>query len=186
MKFLLMILFASMYLRNVYSQDTAMPAPNPKIILVHADTAHIKGKSEVKEIRAIRIESNLKIDGILNEPEWTLAMPSPHFIQIDPEQGKPAHFDTKIKVLYNQDYLYVGIIAMDTLGKKAIMATDFIRDFDFLKHDLVSLAFDGFNDHRNAMSFVTNAYGVQRDLLSSDDLYYDINWDGLWRVRTNR
>ncbi len=66
------------------------------------------------------------------------------------------------------------------------MATDFIRDFDITRHDLVSLAFDGFNDHRNAMSFVTNAYGVQKDLLAFDDLYYDINWDGLWTVRTNR
>jgi hypothetical protein len=66
------------------------------------------------------------------------------------------------------------------------MATDFIRDFDFLKHDLVSVAFDGFNDHRNAMNFVTDAYGVQRDLLSFDDLYYDVDWNGLWRVRTNR
>ncbi len=75
---------------------------------------------------------------------------------------------------------------MDPLGKKAIMATDFIRDFDLTRHDLVSLAFDGFNDHRNAMSFVTNAYGVQRDLLSFDDLYYDVDWNGLWRVRTNR
>src|ERR1700722_12288231 len=110
MKFVLMILFAFMCLRNVYSQDTSMPAPNPKITFVHADTTHITGKSEVKEIRAIRIETHLNIDGILNEPEWALAAPSPHFIQIDPEQGKPAHFDTKIKLLYNQAYLYVGII----------------------------------------------------------------------------
>ena len=36
------------------------------------------------------------------------------------------------------------------------------------------------------MNFVTNAFGVQRDLLSFDDLYYDIDWDGLWKVRTHR
>ncbi|MEJ0081612.1 MAG: hypothetical protein WDM78_11860 [Puia sp.] len=36
------------------------------------------------------------------------------------------------------------------------------------------------------MAFVTDAYGVQRDLLSFDDLYYDVDWNGLWRVRTNR
>jgi hypothetical protein len=72
------------------------------------------------------------------------------------------------------------------MGKKAIRATDFKRDFSFRSHDLVALAFDGFNDSRNAMALTLNAYGVQRDLLSFDDLYYDSDWDGLWRVRTNR
>jgi len=139
-----------------------------------------------KEIKAIPISSSLHIDGLLTEPEWSLAAPSPRFIQIEPAQGKPANFETQVKVLYNRQFLYVGVIARDSLGKKAIMATDFMRDFDYLRHDLISLAFDGFNDRRNAMSFVTNAYGVQRDLLSFDDLYYDLDWDGLWKVRTNR
>ncbi|MEJ0081611.1 MAG: hypothetical protein WDM78_11855 [Puia sp.] len=73
-----------------------------------------------------------------------LATASPHFIQVDPEQGKPALFNTQVKVLYNQQYLYVGFFAVDSLGKKSIRSTDFIRDFDLTRHDLVSLAFDGF------------------------------------------
>ena len=56
---------------------------------------------KIKEIRAVRIENKLNVDGILNEPEWALAAVSPRFVQIEPEQGKPAHFETKIKVLYN-------------------------------------------------------------------------------------
>jgi hypothetical protein len=184
MKFLLTILVAGTLFQCADAQDSSALPPNPKIILTHADT--VLTPSKTKEIHAVKTEVLLKIDGILNEPEWALAPESPHFVQIDPEQGKPVHFQTKIKVLYNKLYLYVGIIALDTLGKKAIMATDFIRDFDVTRHDLVSLAFDGFNDRRNAMSFVTDAYGVQKDLLAFDDLYYDIDWDGLWRVRTNR
>jgi hypothetical protein len=184
MKFLLTILIAGIVIQCTYAQDTTTLVPKPKITLTHLDTASLTSK--LKEIRAVKIETLLKVDGILNEPEWALAPASPHFVQIEPEQGKSVHFETKIKVLYNKLYLYVGIIALDTLGKKAIMATDFIRDFDITRHDLVSLAFDGFNDHRNAMSFVTDAYGVQKDLLAFDDLYYDIDWDGLWRVRTNR
>jgi hypothetical protein len=122
----------------------------------------------------------------MNEPEWKLAKRSPRFIQIEPYQGKDPNYETEVKVLYNREYLYVGIFARDSLGKKAIRATDFMRDFDFTRHDLVTLTFDGFNDKRNAMCFATNAYGVQRDLLAFDDLYYDVDWDGLWRVRTNR
>jgi len=139
-----------------------------------------------KEITALKISGFIHVDGILNEPEWKLAKTSPRFIQVEPYQGKAPGFETEVKVLYNHQYLYVGIFARDSLGKKAIRATDFMRDFDYTRHDLIALSFDGFNDKRNAMSFATNAYGVQRDLLSFDDLYYDIDWDGLWRVRTSR
>ena len=139
-----------------------------------------------KEIEAVQITTSLRIDGVMNEPEWKLAKPSPRFIQIEPYQNQPPNFETEVRVLYNRQYLYFGIFAYDSLGKKAIRATDFKRDFDYKAHDLVNLAFDGFNDKRNAMAFVTNAYGVQRDLLAFDDLYYDVDWDGLWKVRTIR
>ena len=150
------------------------------------DAVFFKPDSVRREIKAVKIPGSINVDGLLNEPEWNLAVASPRFIQIEPHQGKAATEETMVKVLYNQKYLYFGIICKDSLGKKAIRATDFIRDFDETKHDLVSLAFDGFNDKRNAMVFATNAYGAQRDLLAFDDLYYDIDWDGVWAVRTNR
>src|SRR4051812_42877534 len=123
-----------------------------------------------KEIDAIHITTSLHIDGVLSESEWKLAKPSPHFTQIEPHQGAAPNFETCIKVLYNKDYLYFGIFSKDSLGRKAIRATDFKRDFDYRQHDLVNIAFDGFNDKRNAMCFATNAYGVQRDYLAFDDL----------------
>jgi hypothetical protein len=150
------------------------------------DAVFFKPDSIRRVIKAVKISTSIKIDGLLNEPEWNLAGASPRFIQVEPYQGKVPSQETLVKVLYNQKDLYFGITCSDQLGKKAIRATDFIRDFDELKHDLVSLAFDAFNDKRNAMVFATNAYGVQRDLLSFDDLYYDIDWNGLWSVRTNR
>src|SRR5580704_12422970 len=157
-------------LTKLFSQDAEFFAPD----------------SVKKEIEAVKISGFIHVDGTMNEPEWKLAKPSPRFIQIEPYQGKDPNFETEVKVLYNREYLYVGIFARDSMGKSAIRASDFMRDFDFTRHDLVTLSFDGFNDKRNAMSFATNAYGVQRDLLAFDDLYYDVDWDGLWRVRTNR
>jgi hypothetical protein len=139
-----------------------------------------------RELKAIPIATAIRIDGRLDEPEWALAPGASDFIQVEPYQGQPANFPTIIKVLYNQKYLYVGVICKDPKGKKAIMATDFLRDFDYTRHDLVNLAFDTYNDQRNAIVFATNAYGVQRDLLAFDDLYFDIDWNGIWNVRTVR
>ena len=150
------------------------------------DAEIFKPDSIRKEIDAVEINAMLHIDGVLNEPEWQLAISSPPFTEIEPFQGSTAAFETYVKVLYNKEYLYFGIFSKDSLGRKAIRATDFKRDFDFQRHDLINISIDGFNDKRNAMCFATNAYGVQRDHLAFDDLYYDVDWDGLWRVRTTR
>ncbi len=172
---------------DMFSKAVLLLLPVAGTLHCYSQKADIfKPDSIRKEIVSVQITSSLHIDGVMNEPEWKLARSSPRFIQIEPYQGQLPNQETDVKVLYNRQYLYFGIFAHDSLGKKAIRATDFKRDFDFRTHDLVSLAFDCFNDQRNAMSFVTDPYGVQRDLLSFDDLYYDEDWDGLWRVRTNR
>ena len=149
------------------------------------DAFVFKPDSIKRELIATRISNNLRIDGELSEPEWRLAIPAPSFVQIEPQQGMRPNQQTSTLVLYNRQFLYVGIIAHDSGGKKAIRATDFRRDFSVRAHDHVAISLDGFNDHRNAMAFTTNAYGVQRDLLVFDDVLTDLDWDGLWKVRTH-
>lgn len=166
-----------------------------KLLLFLVATTHIslaqdaeifKPDSVKKTIEATPISSNLRIDGVMNDVEWSKIKSTSGFTQIEPFQGQKPTQQTEVKVLYNKHFLYFGIFARDSLGKKAIRATDFKRDFSFRQHDMVALSFDGFNDKRNAMALVTNPFGVQRDLLSFDDLYFDTDWDGLWRVRTSR
>lgn len=160
------------------------------LLFSHKVSAQNEGIFKPDSIRnsidAVQINTTLHVDGKLNEHEWQYAKPSPRFTEIEPYQGAVPSVETSVKVLYNNQYLYFGIFSKDSLGRKAIHATDFKRDFDYRQHDLVNLSFDGFNDKRNAMCFATNPYGVQRDYLSFDDLYFDENWDGLWRVRTSR
>ena len=150
------------------------------------DAGVFKPDSVKKEMIAVQINGSIKVDGLLDEVEWKLAKPSPRFVQIEPQQGMAPNFETEIRVLYNRQYLYVGFVCHDSLGKKAIRATDFRRDFGIRSHDHVALSFDGFNDTRNAMALMANAYGVQRDLLVFDDILTDVDWDGLWKVRTTR
>lgn len=139
-----------------------------------------------KEIRATEIFSTLNIDGTLRETDWNLVAPVADFIQVEPLQGESPNFQTEVRVLYNRQFLYFGILSRDSLGKKSVRATDFKRDFNIRQHDQIGLSFDGFNDRRNSMAFVANPYGVQNDMLVFDDTYYDNDWDGLWRVRTSR
>lgn len=154
---------------------------------VEGQNAEVFPPNPVKRsLGAVKIEGSLKVDGHLNEAQWRQANVASDFTQVEPFQGQKATQQTEIRVLFNRQFLYFGVFSKDSLGKKALRAIDFKRDFDFRQHDLINLSFDGFKDERNAMVFATNPYGVQRDLLAFDDIFYDVDWDGLWRVRTSR
>ncbi len=167
---LLSLLFSCCLFNSLHAQDDGIFKPD----------------SVKRRMHATEISSLLKIDGQLNEPEWNSVDAISQFIQVEPYQGASANFETRVKTVYNRHFLYFGIFASDTAGMKALRATNFKRDFDDRQHDLVSISFDGFNDQRNAMCFAVNPWGVQKDFLSFDDLYFDENWDGLWKVRTTR
>lgn len=139
-----------------------------------------------KEFQPLKIERSLKADGLLDEPEWQNAPSINLDFQVEPFQGRKASFNSTVKLLYNQQYLYVAAILKDSVGKNSYRAPNLKRDYQFVENDLFGIAIDGFNDRRNAIVLQSNAYGAQRDLLAFDDRQYDIDWDGLYRVRTLR
>ena len=55
---------------------------------------------------AYRTKEKLKIDGRLDEESWKLAPNSPRFVDII--TGKPAFYDTRSAVLWDDEYLYIG------------------------------------------------------------------------------
>lgn len=138
------------------------------------------------QLQATRIESNLTIDGKLDEPEWQRAKTVSGFTQVEPNQGNPADFDTRVRVLYDARNLYIAAVCLDPTGRKGVRVPDLRRDFDWDTNDIFGIAIDAFQDKRNAMAFQTNPYGAQRDLLSFDDNFFDREWDALWKVRTQR
>jgi hypothetical protein len=139
-----------------------------------------------KTIKATKIEAKLNIDGELDEPEWLSAEIIKDFIEQDPVQGVPAKKETVVRLLYNKNFLYMGVICYDSVGRNKYRALNLRRDFSAANSDFFAIAIDGYNDERNAVMFGMNPYGAQRDLLSFDDNYYDPDWDGLWTVRTQR
>lgn len=141
---------------------------------------------EKKQVVAHSISSHIKVDGHLDESEWNLAKPIYLDFQVEPFQGNQANFKTSIRLLSNQHFLYVAAINYDTVGKNKFRAPNLKRDYAFNENDLLGIAIDAFNDKRNAIVFQSNAYGVQRDLLAFDDMNYDVDWDGLYRVRTHQ
>ncbi len=63
-------------------------------------------ESEIVRIDAPRITTALTIDGKLNEEVWAAAQESPRFVDLI--SGKPTAHATHVKVLWDQQNLYVG------------------------------------------------------------------------------
>ena len=61
----------------------------------------------LKHYTACRTSGPIVVDGRLDEASWRLATKSPRFEDLE-EPGRPALFDTRAAVLWDDDYLYVG------------------------------------------------------------------------------
>jgi hypothetical protein len=137
------------------------------------------------EIGAVEISGALTIDGKLDEPEWLLAPPASGFVQQNPKQGQAASFPTEVRVLYNQQFLYIGAVCYDDFRERShLRVQNLSRDFNWNLNDNFGIAIDGFQDQRNAISFQTTPHGNLRDLQVIDGSTFNIDWDALWYCRT--
>ena len=73
-----------------------------------SDTVVNRLASAKRVYYATRIENRPKIDGKLNESCWESGVWSGGFTQQIPNQGKNPSQETEIKILYDNNNLYVG------------------------------------------------------------------------------
>ena len=67
-----------------------------------------------RHLRAKKAESSIVVDGKLDEPEWNSAIWDSQFVDITSHENKslnevPKEFQTAISLLWDEDYLYVGV-----------------------------------------------------------------------------
>ncbi len=129
---------------------------------------------------AQRTDQKIKIDGVLDEPAWQTAEPTGGLTQQDPKEGEPASEATEIRVLYDQDNLYVAVWCYDRTPE-GIIVNDISRDYSPAQQDFTAVYLDTFHDRSNGYYFGTTPVGGQRDQQISDDgRVSNINWDGAY------
>ncbi len=134
-----------------------------------------------KVIRAKRVENSIvRVDGRLDESIWQSAPVSSDFIQSEPEEGVAASERTTVRIVYDNEALYVAVCAYDSEPDK-IKGLLTRRD-EQSPSDWLTIAFDSYGDHRTAFQFGVNPVGVKTDAYFSDDVNKDVNWDAVWDV----
>jgi Domain of unknown function (DUF5916)/Carbohydrate family 9 binding domain-like len=131
-----------------------------------------------------RTEEAITIDGVLDEPIWRAAPAIGELTQRQPEQGAAPTERTDVTLLYDRDFLYIGVIAHDAEPRQVI-GTQMARDASLSSDDRVEILLDTFSDQRSAFYFATNPSGALVDgLVANEELNAD--WDAIWDVRTRR
>ncbi len=129
-----------------------------------------------KQIEALRISTPPKMDGLLNEEIWQSAPVATDFFQNEPFNDRKAEKETVVRILYDDDALYVGAMMYDSSPDSILTELGF-RDSEELNADFFAIEISTFNDGINAVGFSVTASGVQYDAK-----YYNDDFDGSWNA----
>lgn len=174
-----LVVAASLALASVVHTRPAY-AQTPATSTIAPPTASRDSAAVVPTARAVRTRAAIRIDGRLDEAAWATAPVTDRFTQIDPHEGAPASQRTEVRVLFDDDALYVGVRLHDDgpitmrLGR---------RDMSLGDSDWFGLMLDSYHDHRTAFGFDVNPAGVQRDEVKTIE-HDDNSWDAVWDVAT--
>jgi len=119
-----------------------------------------------------------RIDGVLDEDFWKCAPASGGFVQYQPDEGSAATESTFVRVVYDDDALYVGVEMYDSEPDKIV--NRLTRRDRPIEADLLNVIIDSQHDHLTGYAFVTYASGTQRDVYYYNDTWSDDSWDGVW------
>ena len=137
---------------------------------------------EPPTIYANYTDTPIVLDGKMDEDVWTKAKESNSFWQYFPTDSILAKYSTSIKIVYDDDNLYVGMKAEGVDSNFVVSSLK--RDFFGPSTDNVSVVFDTFKDRINAYTFGASPYGVQREALLSEGgstrNSFNPTWDIKW------
>ncbi len=144
-------------------------------------------KARTWDVVAVRVRGTIRLDGRLDDEAWAQAPPVADFYQRERHEGLPATERTEVRVLYDDDFLYVGFRCFDSHPER-VRARAIFRDESGGADDLVSVMIDAYHDHRSAIQFVSNANGLMEELLQTGETEStrNHNFDTVWFARGSR
>jgi hypothetical protein len=137
----------------------------------------------VRSLAAVRVVgARPVIDGRLDDPAWAGAPVADGFVQAEPREGAPATEASEVRVLYDDQAIYVAFRAFDRTPDA--IAAQLTRRDQGSHSDRVHVIIDSYHDRRTAFHFAVNPLGVKLDLYRYEDTAEDAGWDAVWDVAT--
>lgn len=157
--------------------------------------------ARVPSAEATRTATPPGVDGRMDDAAWTSARVLDGFTQREPRQGTPVSERTEVRILFDDEALYVGAWLHDS-DPSGIVYGETRRDADPKDVDAILLTFDTYLDRQNGFLFATTPAGIEYDGQISKEGEggidpnrrqqtgsgggFNVNWDGSWTVATSR
>ncbi len=130
-------------------------------------------------IRAAYCTTPIEVDGILDEANWQLADSTTGFTLNLPRVGYPASEKTVVRVLYDDERLYIGATMYDSEPDR-LTISGLDQDFETHNSDLFGVSIDTYWDKQNAFLFAVNPAGALFDAqVFNDSRYTNRAWEGV-------
>jgi hypothetical protein len=134
--------------------------------------------AERPHLSATRVSDPPLLDGKLDDPAWSAAVATDAFTQKFPDEGKAPSERTTLRIVYDDEAVYVGF---DCEQIHSPLAPRLTRRGRLVESDWVSIALGTRSDGKTADEFLVNASGVRVDGLRFNDTEKtddrDQNWD---------
>jgi hypothetical protein len=120
------------------------------------------------------------IDGRLDDAAWQQGEWAGDYTQQAPVEGAPPSAPTELKILYDDEHVYMAIRAYDDPAKvhRYPGRRDDFQDYTV---DVVGICFDSYDDKRTGFEFDLTAGGGKIDLiLGNGEFEWDTTWDAVW------
>ncbi len=146
-------------------------------------------RAQIRSLPAVKVTDPPSIDGKLDDNAWKDIPAATDFIQNFPSFGKPASQLTTVKVVYDNEAIYIGAMLYDDplLIRKQYTARDEDQQKDA---DLFAVFLDTYNDDQNGFQFLVTSSNVQTDAklganFSTGEfgVYGDKTWDAVWNSK---
>ncbi|MBO0591533.1 hydrolase [Cellulophaga sp. E16_2] len=154
--------------------------------------AHLQTKAQdsttlvpkrVYTTKALADDHTLTIDGVIDEVAWNTVAWDSEFIEQQPDENTAPNHQTKFKIVYDKNYIYVAIRCLDNESDKIVKR---LSRRDGFEGDWVGIFFDSYNDKRTSFNFIVTAAGVKGDEFSSNNGNdSDESWNPIWYTKTS-
>jgi hypothetical protein len=136
-----------------------------------------------KRLVANKINESIIVDGNINEDAWSKTEVANSFVMFEPDNGKAAtnELRTEVKVLYNNDAVYIAAILYDN-DPKSILKEITERD-NFGVSDVFGVFINGYNDGQQDFQFYVTAANGQADCNFTSQYGEDYSWNAIWESK---
>lgn len=137
----------------------------------------------VAPIKVRRTVTSITFDGKCNDQAWRTAEEYNEFVQGKPVPGGITHSRTSFRLLYDDQYFYVGVTAYDSTGKYFI--SNLQRDKFYNNEDAIGVMIDSYNDKFHSLIFYANLAGSRFDAeITENGSDMNPDYNTFWDVKT--